>query len=73
MSEPRDLALPDGWHRLRPGQWVRVEQRVAVASVWVSGPRWSWSAQGDLQVRYAPTAALAMEAADTYLHRSRST
>ena len=73
MTEPRDLALPDGWHRLGPGQWVRVEWRIAVASVRVSGPRWSWRAQGDLQVRYAPTAALAMEAADTYLYRSRST
>lgn len=71
-SGPPEFPLRDGWHRLQAPAWVRTYRRMVVAWVYLEiagtgARRWRWGTFVGDQLRYAATAADAIEAADLYL------
>lgn len=76
-STPLDFPLCDGWHRLQTPAWIRTYRGMVVAWVYLEivgagAHRWRWGTFIGDQLRYAATAANAIEAADLYL-AARST
>lgn len=74
---PVKFPLPNGWHRLRAPAWICTYRGMVVAWVHLEpdgagAHRWRWGTFASDDLRYAATAASAIEAADLYL-AARST